>query len=123
MTTEKPDRIGNGSLATGVLAAFAASLCCIGPVAAALLGTSSLAALVKYESFRPAFTAVTVVTLAYAFYAAYRKPNSEACTDGSVCETQGGAQVRRLNRVVVWVVASIAVVVLTFPSWSSIVLG
>ena len=123
MSTETPDRIGRGSLAAGMLAAFAASLCCIGPVAAALLGTSSLAALVKFESVRPLFVIVTLLALAYAFYAAYRKPSNETCDADSICATQGSERVTRVNRVVVWVVAAITVAVLTFPSWSNVVLG
>lgn len=115
--------MSRGTLAAGLLAAFAASLCCIGPVAAALLGVSSLAALGKYESLRPLFAGVTVLALGYAFYAAYRKPTVEICADGSICQTHGRERVKRLNRLVVWIVAVIAAVVLTFPSWSSFVLG
>ncbi|MHB9001992.1 MAG: cation transporter, partial [Thermoanaerobaculia bacterium] len=47
-------------LATSVVAAFGASICCIGPIASAFLGLTSFGALVKYEKFRPLFIGVTL---------------------------------------------------------------
>lgn len=110
-------------LAASVAAAFAASICCIGPIAAAFLGLTSMGALIKYEPYRPLFTAVTLAFLAGAFYLAYRKRPVEACEPGSLCATQGVTRVRRINRIVLWIVTAIVLSILTFPTWSNWVLG
>ena len=104
------------------MAAVAASICCIGPIAAALLGISGLAALVKYEFLRPLFAGITGVILAGAFYLAYRKQPETDCEEGSLCETQGRDRMQRANRVVLWIVTVAVVAILTFPTWSNWVL-
>ena len=113
-------RAGMGA---SVLTAFAASICCIGPIVAAMFGLSSLGFLVKYESLRPLFAGVTGVFLTGAFYLAYRKRPDANCATDSVCETHGPDRVRRINRIALWIVAAVAVAVLTFPTWSNWVLG
>ena len=110
-------KLTNAGLAASVLAAFAASICCIGPIAAAFLGLTSFAALVRYEPLRPLFSAVTLASLSGSFYLAYRKPS---CEEGSTCAT---GNVQRLTRLLLWVVTAIVCVVLTFPIWSNWILG
>ena len=110
-------------LAVSVIAALGASICCIGPIAAAFLGFTSLAALVKYEPLRPVFSVITLAFLGSAFYLAYRKPPAEDCEPGSVCATHGPARVQRINRIALWVVTSVVLIILTFPTWSNWVLG
>ena len=105
-------------LAGSVLAAIGASICCIGPIAAAFLGLTSLGALSKYEFLRPWFTLLTVALLGWAFYLAYREKPVDECEPGSVCETHGPDRVRRINRIVLWVVTAVVSVIWTFPSWS-----
>ena len=109
-------------LAASVVAAFGASICCIGPIAAAFLGLTSFGALVKYENLRPLFTGVTFIPLAGAFYLTYRKRPAEACEPGSICATHP-TLVNRINRVGLWVVTATVLIVLTFPTWSNWVLG
>lgn len=113
----------NAGLTASVVAAFGASICCIGPIAAAFLGLTSFGALVKYELYRPIFTAVTLAFLGAAFYLAYRKRPAEACETGSICATHGASRVQRINRIVMWVVTSIVIMILTFPTWSNWILG
>lgn len=115
--------LARAGLAGSIVAAFAASVCCIGPIAAAFLGFSSLGALVKYEAYRPLFTGVTLVFLASAFYLAYRRKPSEHCEPGSLCAVQGPDRMQRINRAALWVIAAIVLIVLTFPTWSNWVLG
>jgi mercuric ion transport protein len=110
-------------LAASVIAAVGASICCIGPIAAAFLGFTSLAALVKYEPLRPAFTLITLLFLGSAFYLAYRKRPIEGCEPGSVCAAHGPARVRQINVIVLWIVAAVVLTILTFPTWSNWVLG
>lgn len=111
-----------GIVAT-VVSAVAASICCIGPLAAALFGLTSLGALVRFEKYRPLFAGVTLLLLAGAFYVTYRPRPQAACEPGSLCATQGPERMARLNRRVLWIVAAIALVVLTFPTWSNWIWG
>jgi mercuric ion transport protein len=123
MDNRKEQRLARAGMAASVAAAFGASLCCIGPIVAAMFGVTSLAALVKYEPLRPLFSAMTVVMLAAAFYMTYRKRPAEVCAPRSVCETQGVDRVQRINRVALWIASTLALIVLTFPTWSTWLLG
>lgn len=123
MNAKNETSVAKAGLAASIVAAFAASICCIGPIAAAFLGLTSMSALVKYEAYRPIFTAVALAILAGAFYLAYRNRPAEACEPGSLCATQGVTQVQRINRIVLWFVTAIVLTVLTFPTWSNWVLG
>ncbi len=123
MESNQEKTFTKAGLAAAVVAAFGASICCIGPILAAFLGLTSFGALVKYEPLRPLFGGVTLAFLGTAFYFAYRKRPAEACEPGSVCATHGPTRMQRINRVVLWVVTAVVVIVLTFPTWSSWVLG
>src|SRR5438445_2487865 len=112
MDVRKEQRLARAGMAASVAAAVGASLCCIGPVAAAMFGVTSLATLVKYEPLRPYLAIITLGFLGAAFYATYRRRPAEQCAAGSVCET------RPVNRVMLWIATLIAVAALTFPTWS-----
>lgn len=117
------DRLATAGLGAGLASALAASICCIGPIAAAMFGLTSLGALVRFESLRPWFAASTALFLAVAFVLSYRRRPSADCVPGSVCDIHGQERVRHVNRIVLWIVAIIIIVVLTFPTWSNWVLG
>ena len=110
-------------LAATLVSAVAASICCIGPLAAAFLGLTGLGALVKYERYRPYFTVLTLLALAAAFYTTYRKKPAEECAPGSLCAVEGPDRIANLNRVGLWVVTGIVLLVLTFPTWSNWIWG
>lgn len=110
-------------LGAGLASAVVASLCCIGPIAAATLGLTSLGALARFESLRPWFALLTLVFLSGAFFLSYRRRTSAECAPGSVCDVHGEARVRRINRIVLWTAAIVAVIVLTFPTWVNWVVG
>jgi mercuric ion transport protein len=109
-------------MAVSIVAALGASVCCIGPIVAVTFGITSLAALGKYEPLRPVFTAMTLAFLGLAFYSTYRGGPAE-CEPGSVCSAHGPDRVNRINRFVLWVVTGIALIILTFPTWSEWILG
>lgn len=118
----KPARVARVGMAASVVAAFGASICCIGPIVAVMFGMTSLAALSKYEPLRPILGVVTVALLAVAFYATYKRPAAD-CEPGSVCAAQGPDRVQKINRVALWLAAAVALIVFTFPTWSAWVLG
>ena len=123
MNEQKEQTLTKAGLGASIGAAVAASICCIGPVAAAFLGLTSFGALVKYEPLRPIFSIVTLAFLGGAFYLAYRKRPVEACEPGSLCAVQGPTRVQSINRIVLWIVTAVVVIILTFPTWSNWVLG
>ncbi len=103
------------SLAIGsTLAAFLASLCCLGPL---LLGGAGLgAALVAtFAPLRPYFLAVSATLLAGGFYFVCRKPKAAEACAGETCAPQSGT--RRMAKPLLWL-ATVAVAALAFfPSY------
>lgn len=106
-TTDKSFWISIGT----VLAAFGASLCCILPVVVVVLGFGSAALGAALEPFRPYFLGLTVVLLGTAFYQVY-KPKSNECAPGESCAVPDN---RRSQRITVWVIAVVALALVTFP--------
>ena len=93
-----------------VVAAIAASLCCVLPVTVVVLGVGSAALGATFEPFRPYFTVVTLALLAFGFYQAYR-PRPE-CAPGESCSIPEN---RGSQRLTLWIIASIAMLLLAFP--------
>jgi len=94
-----------GKLVVGaIVAAIAASLCCVGPVLFALLGLGAFSAASLFAAARPYLLAGALLLLAVGFYCAYfRKETS--CAPGEACATK---PVNRIGRAGLWI-ASIAV--------------
>lgn len=107
--TRKSFFVGAGA----VLAALGASLCCILPVAVAILGVGSAALGAKLEPLRPWLAGVTVLLLGFAFYRAYRPL---PCAPGESCAVPAS---RRRARIVLWIVAVMAVGLMAFPYYVS----
>ena len=81
-------------------AAVAASICCVGPLALAMLGLGGGALLLKLAPYRPYFLAATAVLLGTAFYLTYREQPQARCLPGETC-TQSRA---RGQRILLWIV-------------------
>jgi mercuric ion transport protein len=95
-----------------VIAAVAASACCIGPVVLSLVGAGALgAASVRLEPMRPYFLALTGVLLAAGFYMTYRRPSPADCAAGGRCTPTSN----RTAKVILWVATLIAALLVTFP--------
>lgn len=101
-----------------VLAALGASVCCILPVAVVVLGVGSAALGAKLETFRPYFLGLTVVLLVTAFYQVYT-PKSNECAPGESCAVPEN---RRRQRMVVWIIAVLALALVSFPYYVNWVL-
>ena len=115
---DKSKALQKATLGGSVLAAITASLCCIGPLVAVLLGASGFAASAVFEKWRPGFLGLTVVLLALAWCLTYRKPKA-ACEEGSACATK---PVAKWNKVVLWFATGVVLVTAAFPSLSSAIL-
>lgn len=109
------------SLAIGsTLAAFLASLCCLGPL---LLGGVGLgAALVAmFAPLRPYFLAVSVILLAGGFYFVYRKPKATEVCGGETCAPKSGT--RRMAKPLLWLAALAVAALAFFPSYGVRLVG
>lgn len=107
----------NSALVTALLA----SLCCITPVLAILGGLSGIASSFSFlESLRPYFIAFTIIILGYAFYSAYKPKKKDeiecACEDEETKTKKSFIN----SRSFLWIVAVIAVVLITFPYYSQV---
>jgi mercuric ion transport protein len=99
--------------AGAVLAAFGASLCCTLPIAVALLGVGSAALGAKLAPLAPWLSGLTVVFLGFAFYHAYKPVE---CEPGEACAIPAS---RRRHRIVLWIVALVALALMAFPYYVS----
>jgi len=99
-----------------VLAAFAASLCCLGPLILAGLGVGA-AAFSPFVALRPYFFGLSAFLLVTGFYFAYRKPKASQACEGQTCAPE--SRTRRLAKPMLWL-ATVAVLALAFfPSYGA----
>src|SRR5260370_30696135 len=89
--------------AGAIRAALGASVCCIGPLAFAILGIGGACLLVKLEAYRPYFSLATAGLLGLGFYFGYRPRRiAKDARGGPEC---GGEHPRsnRLGKMMLWV--------------------
>ena len=102
----------------GVLSAFAASLCCITPVAALLAGSSSLAANFSWvEPARPYLIGLSIAVLAFAWYLKLKptKANDIDCN----CETTKSSSFLQ-SKTFLAIVTVFALVMIAFPLYAQL---
>ena len=102
-----PEWLGAGAL----VAATGASICCVLPVVVAFAGVGSAAFGAIFEPYRPYMIGATVLLLGFAFYRAYR-PAAAECAPGDACAVP---ESHRRQRPLLWIVAVVAMLLLTFP--------
>lgn len=100
------------TLVGSVVAALAASACCITPVILALLGMGGAAFGVVLEPYRPVFIGVTLILLGGAFYFVYRGPTASGCGPSGTCAVPSR---RTRLKVLLWAVTAVVLAALTFP--------
>ncbi|RRO21405.1 mercuric transport protein MerTP [Flavobacteriaceae bacterium 14752] len=70
----------NKAKTTGLIAALAASSCCIPPVIAALAGIGGIAGSLSWmETYRPYLIAVAIIAIGYAWYTQLRPKKADDC--------------------------------------------
>jgi len=108
--------------AGGLLTAFLASVCCIGPLIFAVLGvgvgaTGFLAGTAGFLKallpYRPWFIGLTTLLLSTGFYLAYRRPE-QVCAPGTAC---AGTVGMRPSRTFLWIMTTLAIVLVLAPYW------
>jgi mercuric ion transport protein len=108
MVDAKDDRAKKWSTGGALLAALAASSCCLGPLLLAALGVGGAGATAALGAYRPYLLVGTVVLLSAGFYFTYRKPRVAA---GDTC----GCERPRAGRVGLWVATVVIVLVAAAP--------
>ena len=101
-------------LSAAILAAIAASVCCVGPLVLLALGVGGawVGSLTALEPFRPYFMAITFLLLGYAFYRIYRKPKAEECEPGSYC---ANPKSDKINKISLWTVTLLILILFSVP--------
>lgn len=108
-----PDNTKRWGMAGALITALAASICCGGPLVLLLLGVSGAwtGNLTALEPYRPLFIGATMGLLGFSFFRVYHKPR-EVCSPTSQCANPGS---RRINKILLWMAAGLAVVLLALP--------
>lgn len=124
LTAEPQERALKGGsklvAAGGILAAIAASSCCVLPFALFTLGISgawigNLTALAPYQ---PIFVAAALAFLGIGFWRVYRRPR-EACAEGSYCARPASTRVAKIG---LWTATVLVTLTVTFPYTSRLFL-
>jgi len=104
---------GRWGLAGAVVAAIAASACCVGPLILMFLGISGawIGTLTALTPYQPIFITVSIILLGLSFYKTYKKPKEE-CAPGSYC---ANPVAKRFNRIVLWIFTAVIAGLLVFP--------
>lgn len=107
-------RAQKATLIGGAVAAFGASVCCLGPLVLVALGVSGawIGNLAALEAYRPIFIGVALVLLGFAWRRIYRTPASAACGPDGTCALP---RANRIYRVMFWVVSALVLLALVFP--------
>ncbi|HHO54391.1 MAG TPA: hypothetical protein ENK18_26850 [Deltaproteobacteria bacterium] len=107
----------SASLVGSVVAALAASACCVGPLIFALLGIGGAGLLVALEPYRPVLMVVTAVLLGTGFLLTTRPPAARAGAPGSAGDGCGCGIPRRdrAGRRMLWLATGVVGLVLLSP--------
>jgi mercuric ion transport protein len=107
-----PDRFSLGALLGAGVAALAASICCVLPLLLVLAGIGGawISNLTALDAWRPWFAAMTILCLAWAFWALYG-PASRCQTDGACADPRQLRQRRRW----LWIATIGIALLLLFP--------
>lgn len=99
------------SIGAALLAALAASSCCLGPVILAALGLGGAGLFAGIAAYRPYMLAVTALFLGVGFYLSYRRPKA---VEGDECGCDV-PKTRRMPRMFLWMATIITTLVAVSP--------
>jgi len=107
-------RSGRWGLAGAMVAAIAASACCVGPLILMFLGVSGawIGTLTALTPYQPIFITVSIILLGLSFYKTYHKQKEEECAPGSYCANPSS---KRFNKIVLWIFTAVIAGLLMFP--------
>ena len=103
----------------GILAAVAASLCCITPVIALVAGASGVAASISWlEPFRPYLIGVAILSLGFAWYQSLKAKEGMQCGLDSICTVQ--KQSSLASKTFLTLVTGATVLIIAFPYYAKV---
>lgn len=105
------DKAQKTTLFGGLVAAFLASICCLGPIIFALLGLTGVGFIAAFDTYRPYLIGLTLVLLMAGAYFTYRK--KDECDPESLCANPKSS---RSNKIIFWSIAALAIGFLFAPS-------
>jgi len=123
MENSENSKKSKGVVATGVLAAVGASLCCITPVLALVAGSTGAAATFSWmEPFRPFLIGITVLVLGFAWYQKLKpvKAVEIGAADDCGCEVEPGKKPFMQTKTFLGIITIFAAGMLSFPSYAHI---
>ncbi|MDQ6812584.1 MAG: mercuric transport protein MerTP [Bacteroidota bacterium] len=101
----------------GIVAAIAASLCCITPLLALLAGASGAASSLSWlEPARPFLIGLAIATLAFAWYRLLSKKNTARCGPDSACAIEKKSFLTSKTFLSIITIAAIALI--AFPYYA-----
>jgi mercuric ion transport protein len=103
-----------------VVAAFLASLCCLGPLLLGGLGLGTVL-VATFAPLRPYFLAVSALLLSAGFYFVYRKPKPVQACEGEPCVPH--APGKRAAKAMLWLAAVAVVALALFPKYGGKLAG
>ncbi|MBI2393218.1 MAG: heavy-metal-associated domain-containing protein [Deltaproteobacteria bacterium] len=116
MSTDSPDRLKGATIGGAVLAALAASACCLGPLVVAGLGIGGAGALAALGAYRPYILGLTATLLAGGFYLSYRSPRAGAAGGGACGCEQPRPKAGRAGRIGLWIATTMVAVFAAAPN-------
>ncbi len=119
MTSPARDRARKLTLGGAVVAALAASSCCVGPLVLAALGIGGAGALAALSAYRPTILVATAGLLTLGFYLTYRKPRAVE-GDACGCERPGAGRAEKIG---LWVAALLVALFAASPAIIACVSG
>jgi len=138
----RTDKAGAIAQAGALISAILASACCWLPLLLIAFGVSGGALSAKFEALRPVFLPLTFTLLGLAFYFTSRKPKAavaappgtgETCCavpgtqkdETRCCPPEGtkGFTIKKLNKVMLWVITVFVLAFAFFPNYVGILLG
>lgn len=114
MVDANHSRAKSFSLGGAIIAALAASSCCIGPLILAALGIGGAGAFAVLGAYRPYILGATAALLATGFYFTYRKPRA-ATGDACGCEKPSSAG-GRAGRAGLWIATGMVALFAAAPN-------
>lgn len=103
----------------GIIAAFAASLCCITPVLALFAGFSSAASSLSWlERARPFLIGLAIATLGFAWYRSLRSKTDTCCGPDGSCAVEKKNFLASKTFLIIITIAAIALI--AFPYYAKI---
>ena len=97
-----------------VVAAVAASACCILPLILGVASAGTLGLSAALTPYRPYLIGLTLLILGVAFYLTYRPAKGTACATEGEC-ARGTAGASRVARVSLWAVAAFTLAIMAYP--------